>query len=310
MFPGQGAQEVGMGADVRDGFDSARAVFDAGDQAAGFALSRVVLDGPDEELTRTVNAQPGLLMVELALLAAAREVAGPDLPLPAFVAGHSLGEYAALVAAGVCDIATAIALAHRRGELMQQASDRNPGTMAAVIGLDDDQVAEVCRQTEVSVANLNCPGQVAIAGSVPGVAAARRLAREHGAKLAIPLDVSGAFHSPLMEPAVAGMREAVAAARLGAPRVPLVANTTATVLSSADEVRDELVAQVTGCVRWAQTVRLMVEAGVDTFMEFGPGTVLAGLASRIAPQTRTITVSDAASVRDLAGALGAAGDRG
>ena len=314
---GRGALGGGWGGDVYEASPAAREVFDEGDRGAGFALSRVVVEGPDEVLTRTVNAQPGLVMVELALVAAAREAAeqaGAALEVPAFVAGHSLGEYAALAAAGVCEVGTAIGLARVRGRLMQAASEQCPGSMAVVIGLGEEVVAGVCAESGAEsgavVANLNCPGQVAISGPKSAVRAARALARERGAKLVVPLAVSGAFHSPLMAPAVPGMREAVAGAGLRDPVVSLVGNTTASALTSAGQIESELVAQVTGCVRWAESVRLMVEAGVDTFVEFGPGSVLAGLIKRIAPGVRTITVNDVESVRGLVSVLAGEQEQG
>lgn len=298
VFPGQGAQTVGMGRDVYERFAAARAIFAAADEALGFSLSQVCFEGPPETLTATENAQPALLTVSSALLAAARELAGADVPLPAYMAGHSLGEYSALVAAGTLQFADAVRLVRRRGELMAAASE---GTMAAVMGLDLPTLQAVCTEAgaagAVVVANENSPGQLVISGSSAGVEQALALAKERGAKRVIPLSVSAAFHSPLMHTAATGLEAAVAEIRqINAPRAPVISNVTTRPLTTATDIRTELVAQVTSPVRWIASVERMAAEGVTRFVEIGPGNVLTGLIKRITPGVELINVSDSATL--------------
>lgn len=298
VFPGQGSQTVGMGRDVYERFSSARAVFDEADDVLGFALSRLCFDGPGETLTQTQNAQPALLTTSVALLRAAREVAGNNLPLPAFVAGHSLGEYSALVAAGALRFADALKLVRRRGELMAAASE---GAMAAIIGLELAALHEICGQASeagvVVVANENSSGQLVISGSTAGVERAVALAKERGAKRAMPLNVSAAFHSPLMQAAAEGLQAAIAdVEHVGAPQCPVISNVTAKPLHAPDEIRAELVAQVTAPVRWIGSVERMAADGVTQFVEIGPGTVLTGLIKRIVAGAALVNVNDGAAV--------------
>jgi [acyl-carrier-protein] S-malonyltransferase len=283
-----------MGADIAERSAAARAVFDQADAQLGFALSELCFGGPADTLTATENAQPALLTVSTALLAAARELAAGELAQPAFVAGHSLGEYSALVAAGVLSFADALRLVRRRGELMAAASE---GTMAAIIGLELDVLREVCRAASedgvVVVANENSPGQLVISGSSAGVQHAMALAREHGARRAMLLNVAAAFHSPLMEQAARGLRQALGQVEaFSTARSVVVSNVTAEPLGEAHAVSDELVAQVTAPVRWIASVHYMVDAGVTRFVEIGPGNVLAGLIKRITPGVEVVGVSD------------------
>ncbi len=295
VFPGQGAQVVGMGRDVYGEIPAARAVFDEADRVLDVNVSRLCFEGPEDALTATEHAQPALLTVSVALLRAVESLLpnGFGGRWPLAVAGHSLGEYSALVAGGALDFATALQLVRRRGLLMASS---DVGTMAAVIGLDDGVVAAVCQEVSeqtgrpVVVANVNAPGQLVISGDSDAVEQAGVVLRERGAKRVLPLRVSGAFHSPLMGHVREGMAEAVAAATVADVSVPLVANVTGQPMTAADAVREELVAQVCSPVLWVDTVRWMVAQGVSTFVEFGPGNVLTGLVRRIASGVRVVNV--------------------
>jgi len=301
-----------MGRDLYEASAAARAVFDQADATLGFALAQLCFEGLEANLTATENAQPALLTMSTALLAALAEGRGDwrvetgelsslisRLVFPvSFVAGHSLGEYSALVAAGALEFATALQLVRRRGELMASARE---GGMAAIIGLDEAPLEAICSETSapgasVVIANYNAPGQLVISGASESVERACELAKAHGAKRALHLKVSAAFHSPLMRAAADGLASAIADAVLANARVPLIANVTATPLVAADTIRRELVAQVTAPVRWIASVQRMIADGVDTFVEIGPGSVLTGLIRRIAPNARLINISDLASV--------------
>ncbi len=298
VFPGQGAQWVGMGRDLYDSFASAKAVFDQADEVSGFSLSKLCFEGPEDELRQTINAQPAILTVSYACLEAAREVSSRGLPLPAFVAGHSLGEYTALAAAGVLDFATAVYLARERGRLMHEAGTIRPGSMAAVMGFDEVLLAEVCRQTDTHIVNINCPGQLVISGDRDNIAQAMELAKAKGAARVIPLQVSGAFHTPLMQPAVDGMTEIVANISFQKPAVPIIANTTAEPLTTAEAVKEELIRQLCHCVQWQRSIEYMIAEGVATFIEIGPGKVLTGLIRRINKEVRTVNIGDAQAVEE------------
>ncbi|MBK9710264.1 MAG: ACP S-malonyltransferase [Kouleothrix sp.] len=308
VFPGQGSQSVGMGRGLYEASAAARAIFDQADATLGFALTRLCFEGPDETLTATENAQPALLTTSVALLAALAERADTDpasfvFRHASFAAGHSLGEYSALVAAGALDFGTALVLVRRRGELMAAAHD---GGMAAIIGLDEEPLEEICRVVSaevapVVIANSNAPGQLVISGASAALERACALAKQSGAKRALPLKVSAAFHSPLMHAAAEGLAPAVAAATIAYAHVPVISNVTAGPIASAEDVRIELVAQVTAPVRWVASVQRMVASGVDTFVEVGPGAVLTGLIKRIAPGARLVHIGDLASVQAFLG---------
>ena len=303
VFPGQGAQSVGMGRDLYENSPAARAAFEAVDAACGFTVSEICFKGPEETLKETRNTQPALFAVSAAALAACRE-AGLT---PSAAAGHSIGEYAALVAAGALSVTAGARLVKARGAAMAEAAAGRPGTMAAVLGLDADVVAEVCREVNhvgvVVTANLNSPGQIVISGEVNAVNEASLLLKEKGAKRVLPLAVSGAFHSPLMEPAAYVMKGVLDLTEVSDPTIPIVANVTANYETTATEVKANLAAQVAGPVRWIETIERLTADGYNTFIECGPGSVLAGLIKRIAPEAKTYSVSDTASLKTAVEAL-------
>jgi [acyl-carrier-protein] S-malonyltransferase len=279
LFPGQGSQVVGMGRALAQAHPEAAATLEEADDTLGFSLSALMAGGPEEELTATRNAQPAILAHSVAVL----RVVGHRLGPVAMAAGHSLGEFSAHVAAGTLSFRDALVAVRLRGELMYQAGEARPGTMAAVLGLADDALEEVCGRVDAGIcvpANFNSTGQIVISGDVAGVEQGMALASEAGAKRVLPLKVSGAFHSPLMEPAADGLREKLAGLPFADPAYPVVSNVTAQPVTSGDRARDLLVEQLTSPVRWAASVAAMVDAGVDRFVELGPGSVLCGLNRR------------------------------
>lgn len=299
VFPGQGSQWVGMGRDLYANFDSARAVFDMADKTVGFPLSRLCFDGPEDELRQTINAQPAILTVSLACLSAARDMSRDKrLPPADFVAGHSLGEYTALAAAGVLDFADAVYLARERGRLMHEAASKQPGGMVAIIGLEETPLADVCQRTNTRIANINCPGQLIISGTNENITRAVALVKEMGTYRAIPLQVSGAFHSAMMEPAVEGMAAAIAKLSFGEPLIPIIANTTAQPLATAEAIKEELLRQLCSSIQWQRSVEYMINNGVSTLIEIGPGKVLTGLIKRIDKNVKTLNLSDAQTIRE------------
>jgi [acyl-carrier-protein] S-malonyltransferase len=288
MFPGQGSQQLGMGKALAADHHAARLVFDEVDAALGESLSAVMFDGPAEALQLTANAQPALLAVSIAVLRVLEAERGFDLAQrTAFVAGHSLGEYSALVAAGSLGLADAARLVRLRGEAMQAATPVGQGAMAALLGLDYAAAAEIAAaaaENEVcAAANDNGGGQVVLSGHRGAIERAIRIAPERGAKRALLLPVSAPFHCALMAPAAEIMRQALAAAAVAAPLVPVVANVTARPMTTPDEIRRRLVEQVTGTVRWRESIEYMAAQGVTQFIEIGAGKVLSGLVKRIAP---------------------------
>jgi [acyl-carrier-protein] S-malonyltransferase len=299
LFPGQGSQAVGMGGDVAAAFPSARAVLDQADAALGEPLSKLIAGGPEEALTLTQNAQPALVATSSAILAAIRE-AWPELPAPAFAAGHSLGEYSALVAAGALSLADAVRVVRARGDAMQQAVPAGVGAMSAVMGIDPARLAELCEKAAggevLSPANFNAPGQIVVAGHAGAVARLGELAAAERGRV-IPLKVSAPFHCALMAPAARAVEAALARATVAPARFPVVANFDAAPNTDPRRTVELLVSQVDGPVRWEQTIARMAAEGVTHALEIGPGKVLAGLVKRIARDIKVLSVGDAAGVR-------------
>lgn len=307
VFPGQGSQSVGMGQALAAASPAAASVFAAADAALGEPISRLAWEGPAEDLDRTENAQPALLATSIAYLSAARErsaAAGAPLPDPVFAAGHSMGQYSALVAAGALPLDVAIRLVRERGRLMQASGSGRPGAMAAIIGLDDarlpELVAEASRIGIFGVANRNAPGQVVVSGERAAIEAAAEIASRLGARRAIVLPVSVAAHSPLMAEAAEGMLRALAGVAFADPVPPLLANADARPLTSGDDCRRELVEHLTTGVDWVAAVQQMNADGVTTFVEVGPGRVLTGLIKRIAPEAEAIALDDPSAADRLA----------
>jgi [acyl-carrier-protein] S-malonyltransferase len=278
VFPGQGSQRVGMGQDLVNADAEIATLFEQADAALGFSLSDVIFNGPDEALQQTPVQQPAILLTSIAYLVALKKRG--LLPEADYVAGHSLGEYSALVAAGAISLEDGLQLVRRRGELMQQFG---AGAMAAVLGMDPVAVAAVAADTGVDVANFNAPDQTTISGAHHAIEQAMELARERGAKRAILLPVSAAFHSTLMKGAEEGMRPYLMAVPMDPPDVPLVANVDAAILAETDDIRQELINQICGSVRWVDVVKTLSQQGVTRYVEIGPGKVLAGLLGRSAP---------------------------
>ncbi|GCE13997.1 ACP S-malonyltransferase [Tengunoibacter tsumagoiensis] len=317
LFPGQGSQAVGMGADVFAASPAAKQVFATFDQTLGFALSELCFAGPEETLRSTINAQPAIVAVSLAYLAAFQEALSSSysswsIPFtPAYVAGHSVGECSALVAAGAVGLSGVAQLVRERGRLMHEEELACPGGMAAVIGLDEGVLQEICQeviqglqasdvrhpgQGQVIIANYNAPGQIVLSGEQQALEAALQIAKERGAKKVIPLAVSGAFHSPVMAPAVAQMAHSLSVTAIQNPQIPLIGNITATPLTSVEELREELAQQVASSVQWTRTIEYLVSQGVTTFFEIGPGKALAGMNKRIAKGATTINISSVAEI--------------
>ena len=310
LFPGQGAQAVGMGKDLAQAFDVARDTYREADDILDSPLSQLCWEGPEDQLTRTRNAQPAILVHSVASLRVLHALLGDDASSLGIVAaaGHSLGEFSAHVAAGTLSFADGLRAVRTRGDLMYEAGLERPGTMAAVLGLDDERVREVCAtiSTDESVcvaANLNSKGQVVVSGDVDAVERAREALSEAGAKRVVPLNVSGAFHSPLMQSAREGLAAALADTAMTAPAFPVVSNVLAEPVDDPALARDLLVQQLTSAVRWAESVGTLVGLGVTEFIELGPGTVLAGLNRRNAKGTTTWSAGDPESMESLVAAL-------
>ncbi len=303
IFPGQGSQRVGMGRGFFDAFAESRAVFDEADGALGLPLARLCFEGPEDQLQLTANTQPALLVSSVA---AARALAARGLA-PEWVAGHSLGEYSALVVAGVVALADAVVAVRRRGQYMQEAVPVGEGAMAAILALDLSAVGQACREAAqgqvVSPANINSPGQVVIAGHTAAVDRASERCKKAGAKRAIRLPVSAPFHCALMMPAQERLARDLEALSFADARVPLVNNVDAQVVRAGGQCRDGLVRQVSGAVRWQESIERLVGEGVDTFVEVGPGTVLSGLVRKIDKSVRVLNVEDPASLEASAAAL-------
>ncbi len=299
IFPGQGSQYPGMGREFAQSFPAARKVFEAADAALGFAISKLCFEGPAEQLQLTAHTQPAILTVSAAAAAVLHEQGvNPD-----FVAGHSLGEYSALVAAGAISLTDAIQLVHKRGKYMQEAVPVGQGAMAVVLGLDVAVLDEICAEAAqgevVSPANLNSPGQIVIAGAANAVARASEMAKSRGAKRVLPLNVSAPFHCALMKPAQDRLSVDLDATLIRDPRAPLVSNVSAQVVTSASAIREGLKQQVTARVRWEESIRRLRAEGVGLFVEVGPGKVLSGLLRQIDREAQCLRVEDAATLGEV-----------
>ena len=299
VFPGQGSQSVGMGNDLYLHSPAAREVFEEADDILGQSLTRMMFDGPESDLKQTLNSQPAIMVVSIACWKAWEEILGRDRHDVLSVAGHSLGEYTALVVSGVLSFADGLRLVQERGKLMQQASIEHPGAMAAVLGLDEESLEHVCSETGVELANINSDDQMVISGDKLAVVQAMDLALARGARKAIPLQVSGAFHSSLMSDASAGLESAVLGLEFQAPIIPVIGNYSGTPISTVDEVKRELFNGLCHCVQWRNSIRYMVGSGVSRFVEFGPSRVLSSLIKRIDKGVEAITLSDTESIRKL-----------
>lgn len=292
LFPGQGSQHVGMGQKLYETVPASRAVFDLADVHLDFPLSELCFSGPEEELKDTSNQQPALFVCGLAAWEANKSHG--KWPLPRYLAGHSLGEITALVASGSLSFVDGLSLVRRRGQLMKQAGEREPGAMTAILALDIDQIEAFCHQATtitgrpVQVANDNCPGQVVVSGDQKAIAEVTRLAKVGGARKIVPLPISIAAHSPLMSSAASEFANAVESTKIGPPNIPVIANVTARPLNSPEAIRAELISQLTAPVLWTNSMRYLLDQGVDTFLEVGPGEVLLGLMKRIERKAKRI----------------------
>jgi [acyl-carrier-protein] S-malonyltransferase len=300
IFPGQGSQKPGMGRSLAENFSLARSVFDEVDDALSQKLSKLMFEGPADELTLTANAQPALMAVSVAAFRVLEEEAGLELSRVIGLAGHSLGEYSAHACAGTFDLATAARLLRVRGDAMQSAMPVGEGAMAAILSLPIEKVEEIAKAHGVEIANDNCPGQVVISGAAEAIDRACAIAKDAGAKRALKLDVSAAFHSQGMMPAQERMAEALGDASIASPAKPIVANVDGSLVTDPDEVRRTLTEQVSGRVRWQDCCEKLREKGAETFVELGAGKVLSGLVKKILPETRTISAGVAGDFTPLA----------
>ena len=291
LFPGQGSQAVGMGKELYAASSASRAVFDEVDDALGLKLSSIMFEGPADVLTRTENAQPAIAAVSLATWKALEEVS-ENPRVPDLTAGHSLGEYTSLAVAEVLSISDVVRLVSKRGRFMQGACDQRPGGMAALIGIDEITVEEICRETGAYTSNINAPGQIIISGSHMDLARAIDLAAARGARKAIPLSVAGAFHSGLMAPAQHELNELIESLEFNDPAIPIVGNVEAKPLRTAGEIKEELQMQLTSCVQWNRSMDFMLDSDVRHYVELGPGRVLGGMMKRIDRKASVTSIGD------------------
>jgi len=298
VFPGQGSQKVGMGKDLYERYLMAQKVFNEADAALGFSLSQLCFHGPEEELIKTVNVQPAILVTSIACLQAVQEASLNSLPTPNFVSGHSLGEYTALVVAKVLSLSNAAILVRERGRLMYEAGLKNSGSMLAIIGLDEETVTNICLKCKTEISNINCPGQIVISGANDALAEAGELARIEKGRI-IPLKVSGAFHSALMEPIMAEFNSVLSSFVFLPPAIPIISNTGAKPLTRVDSIKKELSTQLRHCIQWQRSVEYMMHKGINTFYEIGPGKVLSGLIKRINPELQSLNISEVEDIIKL-----------
>lgn len=301
LFAGQGAQAIGMGRDLAEKYPSAKGWFDRANAALGYDLAAVCFGGPEAELTKTENAQPGIFLASWVAYELLRERL-PGLKFEA-TAGLSLGEFTALAAAEAMSFEDGLKVVRQRGKFMQEACDVTKGGMAAIIGLDEGPTREVCATAGVELANLNCPGQLVISGASEKIAQACELARAKGAKRALPLTVAGAYHSALMAGAKPKLQAALAAVKLKAPAVPVISNVTARPHGGPTDIQQRLVEQVTSSVRWEDSMRYLLAQGFTRFIELGPGKALSGFMKRIEPNAEMLNVADVESLEATAAAL-------
>ncbi|MCI0882294.1 MAG: ACP S-malonyltransferase [Chloroflexi bacterium] len=301
LFPGQGSQAVGMGKDLYLNSIAARDVFDEIDDILGRKLTTTIFEGPAEELTRTENAQPAILATSIATWRAMEEATGV-LQIPNATAGHSLGEYSALAVSGVLSVTDAVKLVLERGRLMQVACDERPGGMVALIGIDEITAEEICRESGAQMSTINTADQVILGGDHRSLAMAIDIATVRGARKAIPLQVGGAFHSGLMSPAQHGLNAVIDSLAFHDPFVPLIGNVAARSLNTGEEVREELRLQLTSCVQWNNTIRFMLDDGIQSFYEIGHGRILSGMVKRIDRGASITSIGDFASVLAYASA--------
>jgi [acyl-carrier-protein] S-malonyltransferase len=309
LFPGQGAQQAGMMADLAEVSPAAKQVFERSDAHLGYSLSDLCFNGPVERLNATDVSQPAIFACSAAVLAAMQDTLGGKLPAATGMAGLSLGEYTALYAAGAMDFPAVLGLVAQRGRYMQEAAEARAGGMVSILGLDEDKVLGLCRAaaegdpTLLVPANFNCPGQIVISGDADACRRAAEMASDFGASGAIPLKVAGAFHSPFMQPAADRLAEALEQVEIRQPQQPVMCNVTATPHQGPDSIRQQLVAQLTSPVRWAQSMQYMLDNGVEAFYEIGPGRVLAGLMRRIQRRATIRSINSADALAKLAGEL-------
>lgn len=298
VFPGQGSQTIGMGQALFNNNTEAKLTFTEAEDVLGFKVSSLCFEGPKDALDDTLNAQPALLTTSIATLRAIRAHQG--IQPPAFVAGHSMGEYSALVASGALNFSDGLRLVRERGRLMKKAGEQKPGAMAAILGLDTEPVAKICTQTAgVQIANDNAPGQIVISGSMAGIEKAMASATEAGARKVVQLAVSIAAHSTLMTTIVDEFKQTILAAKINPPKVPIISNITARPLETSSDVQNELIQQLTAPVHWVDSVKYMISQGTKVFVEIGPGDVLMGLIRRIDRGTQRIPISNAGDIENL-----------
>jgi len=290
LFAGQGAQYIGMGKDLYAAFLESKAVFDKADKVLGSSFSKLCFEGPAAELTQTQNCQPAILVTSIAAWEAFKSTIRYPLSAISYVAGLSLGEYSALVAAGAISLEEAVYLVRKRGEFMEEEALKSPGSMASVIGLDLAVVKDICRETKAEIANINCPGHIVVSGGIKEIEKAAKLAEEQGAKRVILLEVSGAFHSSFMQGAALKLAGELEKIKINTPRVPIVSNVTAKPVTKPEEIKANLIKQITGSVFWEDSMRFILSQGVTQFFEFGPGKVLKGLMHRIDERVQVINI--------------------